>query len=145
MHLYDPTISVRKFEGVGLKQARTSDSSSIESDRVRTSQSTKHFSRVGGRKVRRQKPKQKRPNSLPLILPLALVFYLFFSQPFGSRGNPSYVYYQSSVYESTVVGSDGRAETSRQESIKSNLPELVRKQRAIAGGQDGRSISLNDI
>lgn len=43
----------------------------------------------------------------------------------GSDTNPGYVYYQSSVYESRIIGSDGRVETARKESVRSNIPSLV--------------------
>ena len=41
--------------------------------------------------------------------------------------SPSYVYYESSVFETRVVGTDGQIQTSRKELIKSNIPELVRQ------------------
>jgi len=89
-------------------------------------------SRAGGRKPRPKKqdpePKKKGPN---LVVPgLLLVLFLSLKSLFGyDTNNPSYVYYQSSLFESTVVNQDGRRETSRQESFKSNIPELVKEQR----------------
>lgn len=53
--------------------------------------------------------------------------------------SPSYVYYQSSVIESRIVGSDGNVQTSRKETFKSNIPDLVREQRKES--REGRSIS----
>jgi hypothetical protein len=47
----------------------------------------------------------------------------------ASSPSPNFVYYQSSVIERRVVGPDGTVETSRKESFKSNLPDLVRQQR----------------
>ena len=59
----------------------------------------------------------------------ALVWIFFLSRFFdGTRSPPNFVYYQSSVIERRVVGPDGNVETSRQESFKSNLPDLVRQQ-----------------
>jgi hypothetical protein len=102
--------------------------------------SRKTISRAGGRKARQKKPEQKRPGALQLLILSALAILLSFSQ-FGGD-NPSYVYYQSSVFESTVVGSDGRIETSRKESFKSNLPNLVRQQIGKARGQGGTLMIL---
>jgi hypothetical protein len=45
----------------------------------------------------------------------------------------SYVFYQSSVYESRVYTSDGKVETKREESIRSNLPSLLERQ--VESGQ----------
>mmetsp|Transcript_31787 Transcript_31787/g.48030 ORF Transcript_31787/g.48030 Transcript_31787/m.48030 type:complete len:121 (+) Transcript_31787:667-1029(+) len=60
------------------------------------------------------------------ILPvaIALAAYLFLQNLFGTSSS-SYVYYQSSVYESRIVGTDGKVETSRKESVKTNLPNWM--------------------
>lgn len=65
----------------------------------------------------------------------AFLWIVFFSRLFGGTGpSPNYVYYQSSVIERRVVGPDGNVETSRKESFKSNIPDLVRRQ-----GQNSQS------
>eukprot|EP00567_Pseudictyota_dubia_P002415 CAMPEP_0197466752 /NCGR_PEP_ID=MMETSP1175-20131217/65216_1 /TAXON_ID=1003142 /ORGANISM="Triceratium dubium, Strain CCMP147" /LENGTH=260 /DNA_ID=CAMNT_0043002805 /DNA_START=109 /DNA_END=891 /DNA_ORIENTATION=+ len=44
----------------------------------------------------------------------------------GAGSAPSsYVYYQASMYESRTVGPDGRMETTRKESVRSNVPSLI--------------------
>ena len=102
--------------------------------------SVRRHSRVGGRQRRREKQQpenhvssgsgdDKGRNWVMAGLLLALVVTL--SNLFGggnNESNPSYVYYQSTVFESTVIRENGRRETSRQESFRSNLPELVRQQ-----------------
>lgn len=55
-----------------------------------------------------------------LILILRLVF------GGGGGGNDgSYYYYQSSSYESRVVMGDGRVDTARKKSVRSNIPGLI--------------------
>ena len=95
-------------------------------------------SRAGGR--RRRQPKNNKASveavglrkgkGLNVVIVVAfLAFVLSLSKLLGGGGNdPSYVYYQSTVFESTIVREDGRRETARKESIRSNLPELVRQQ-----------------
>ena len=148
-----------KFFVEGLKQASKSDNnnpngeSSDRALRTATShQSKKHCSRVGGRKARRQTTKQKRSPDLvlpriptSLIEPLFILFIIVSFIAIFDENPSSYVHYQSIVYESTViVGPDGRTETYRTESIKSNSPDFVRRQRAIAGEQDGSSTILRE-
>jgi len=50
---------------------------------------------------------------------------------FGSAadGQSNFVYYQSSVYETRSYGSDGKVETSRKESVRTNAPSLINSQR----------------
>jgi hypothetical protein len=63
---------------------------------------------------------------LPL-LGLYLVFRLLLGSLFSSPSS-SFVYYESSVYESRTYSADGKVETSRKESVRSNLPGLVERQ-----------------
>jgi hypothetical protein len=66
-----------------------------------------------------------------LAIPL-LVAWLFLQMLFGGIGGlispGSYVFYQSSVHESRVYTSDGKVETKREESIRSNVPSLLERQ-----------------
>ena len=58
----------------------------------------------------------------------------------GGESSTDYYYYQSSVYQSSVYGPDGRIDTSRKESVRSNIPELVDKksrQRVLPSSSDG--------
>jgi hypothetical protein len=55
-----------------------------------------------------------------------LVGAIVFGQLFNFNA-PSYVYYQSSVIESRILGFDGNVQTSRKETFKSNIPDLVRE------------------
>jgi hypothetical protein len=61
-----------------------------------------------------------------------LAAWLFLQMLFGGVSGlispGSYVFYQSSVYESRVYTSDGKVETKREESIRSNVPSLLERQ-----------------
>lgn len=74
--------------------------------------------------------------ALPIALLLALLKVLlngmFDAPPATSGGN--FVYYQSSTYERRIVGADGNVETTRKESMRSNIPSLM-------GGQEQRGQS----
>jgi hypothetical protein len=59
---------------------------------------------------------------VPLVAVLLLLKTLFGSL-FG--GGSDYVYYQSSVYESSVYTSDGKVEMAHKESVQSNIPSLM--------------------
>jgi hypothetical protein len=60
-----------------------------------------------------------------LTLTLSILLKSFFaSQTNHSAG---YIYYQSSVYESRMIGADGKVETIRKESVRSNIPSLMEK------------------
>jgi len=110
-------------------------------------------SRMGGRNPRRKKkqleesvensPEDKKGGGPRLVVPaLLLVLALSLANLFGSDSdNPSYVYYQSTVFESTIVRDDGRREMARRENFRSNLPDLVRQQQQQQrrGGDDDSS------
>jgi hypothetical protein len=89
---------------------------------------------IGGRKpIARQFRPRKNGFIFPWKQPWAIAtiaaLILFLSPVLmGSGGNRSYVYYSSSMYESTVIQSNGKVESSRQERFESNLPELMRQQ-----------------
>jgi hypothetical protein len=105
-----------------------SDSSENENKKLSTA-------RIGGRNYSKrnnsppkevQAPGSSSNNALASILVLLLVVGLVLKGVFGGGGDDySYYYsYTSSVYETTVVGEDGRVETSRKESgnVRSNVP-----------------------
>jgi hypothetical protein len=104
---------------------------------------------IGGRKLTMRKMKSRKngfiyPGKWPWAISTIAAVLLFLSPMIMDSGrNPSYVYYSSSVYESTVVQSNGKVESSRQERFESNLPELIRQQ----SKQDQSRIILreNDI
>jgi hypothetical protein len=58
-----------------------------------------------------------------------LLWVLVMGRIFNSSINASssYVYYQSSVVESRIIGPDGNVQTSRKETYQSNMPDLVRE------------------
>ena len=94
---------------------------------------------MGGRRKRKRRDyvaatndsndslKKKFTKWATILAPILLLWVLFKSLFFGS--DPSYVYYQSSVYESRSYGADGRVDTSRKESFRSNIPGLVEGRR----------------
>lgn len=65
--------------------------------------------------------------------PLCLL-WIVFQNLFGGDDSSSFLYYQSSVFESNIVGEDGKAERSRKESVRTNIPSLIQP----AQGQDQR-------
>jgi hypothetical protein len=75
-----------------------------------------------------------------LLAPLAglvLILRLLFGGGGGS-GKSNFYYYQSSSYESSVVTGDGRVDTARKKSIRSNIPGLIIEK---SGSDDGRRAS----
>lgn len=68
--------------------------------------------------------KNKRDKGFPgwivVALPI-LCIWLAFQNLFGS----DFVYYQSTVFESTVVAPNGKVETARKESVRTNVPSLM--------------------
>ena len=94
--------------------------------------------RAGGRVRPRRKHELDRPKEKPLAIPewvqtVAIplfALWLFVRLLFGGGfATSDTYYYQSSVYESRVYGPDGRVDTSRKESVRSNIPGLVDGQR----------------
>lgn len=92
--------------------------------------------RLGGRKRKAlvtkndkddddDKNMQKFKKWATLLAPILVACVLLKSLLFGGGDNPSYVYYQSSIYESRTYGADGQLETSRKESFRSNIPALI--------------------
>lgn len=84
----------------------------------------KMFARIGGRKkTSKMKPESKKGGFPWWGIPLIVLLLLKGTFSFGS--DPSFVYYESSVYESRVYNNNGQLETSRKESFRSNIPGLV--------------------
>lgn len=84
---------------------------------------------------------------LPLLAVL-LILKLFLGSLFGGSGGgtPSFVYYQSSVYESRSYSEDGRMERVRKEStMRSNIPSLTngREENKLLESRDGQ-LNKND-
>jgi hypothetical protein len=75
-----------------------------------------------------------------IIAPL-LFFGWLFQSILPSSPPSSMVYYQSSVYESRVLGPDGKMETARKESFRSNIPSLLENERRLQQDK-GSSSSL---
>lgn len=78
--------------------------------------------RIGGRSS--AAPSRDEPRGwLFLAVPVVAVWLLFqnlFGGPYSD-----FVYYESSVYESRVIGEGGKVETARKESVRTNIPGLV--------------------
>ena len=112
------------------------------------------FGRIGGRKKRHStnmgKVKNQRDSSS--VIPfwgVALGVAVLLSSLFGwnQGSDPSFVYYESSFYESRDYSSDGKVESYRKESFKSNVPGLVQelKQRQGEVSLESTSSALNEI
>lgn len=89
--------------------------------------------RVGGRWLSSQRSKDTVPSNRTQILGLFPRRWLVFAaavlvsvwlliQNLFAVPKANYVYYQSSYYESRIVGTDGKVETSRKESVRTNIP-----------------------
>lgn len=98
-----------------------------------SSLSRKTGRRAGGRsRLKRQSNDTEKPGlttgwvisfAVPIVALWLLAQVLFGG---GDNANQSnYYYYQSSVYQSRVYGSEGRVDTSRKESVRSNIPGLI--------------------
>jgi hypothetical protein len=119
---------------VGLAAASGEDDTS-SSDNQNTENNHKSTGRAGGRKRRKsaKNPRKKEKQSprsigmLPAVLLLSGVLLVLLKGILFDNvsGDPSFVYYESSVYESLTYGTDGRVETSRRESFRSNIPSLM--------------------
>ena len=87
--------------------------------------------RVGGRSKypsMQKRPKKKKPWWALAFVPL-VAGWIFFQNLFSpGPSSLDYVYYQSTVFESRVVGSDGRMESARKESVRTNAPTLMERQ-----------------
>jgi len=118
----------------------SSDDDNSSADAESTS-SNKSVARAGGRSSSGRPSPTKTANSsndggtfngivdlakkaVPILLLLSLIKGLF-GFLFGSGSNPSYVYYQSTVYESRTYDADGQIERIRKESVKSNMPSMI--------------------
>ena len=112
-----------------MKNDDNDPSSSKEDDSVVTSKSNR---RAGGRVRSKILPSKKEPAQSPLpgwvkpiLIPVAALWIL--SQLiFGGENSssPNYYYYQSSVYQSSVYGPNGRVDTATKESVRTNMPGL---------------------
>jgi hypothetical protein len=99
----------------------------------------KSVKRIGGRA--RPRPRRRNINDdvpvsrrLPwwvkTVAAPIVALWLFLQLLFGgSNSTPDTYYYQSSMYESRVYGIDGKVETARKESVRSNIPGLIESQR----------------
>jgi hypothetical protein len=102
--------------------------------------------RAGGRSRSKRpskaiKEKQELPGWVKTVaLPVASL-WLLFQLFFGGASSSNLYYYQSSVYETNVY-TNGRVDTSRKESARSNVPGLLDKQqsqpRRMPGSIDAR-------
>jgi hypothetical protein len=134
----------RPGEGQRVIVSLSKEDSNSDSSPMRSSRKTGR--RAGGRSRSKRPSKAiKKTQELPgwakmVALPIASL-WLLFQLLFGGGSSPNYYYYQSSVYETSVY-TNGRVDTSRKESARSNVPGLLdNKQsqpRRIPGSSDGR-------
>ena len=113
----------------GEEESNSKDNSLVPSN----SKSTR---RAGGR-VRSKKRLSKKKNDLvespqnllgwvkTIGVPFVALWIL--SQMFlgGESSSSNVYYYQSSVYQSSVYGPDGRVDTAKKQSVRTNIPGLV--------------------
>ena len=85
------------------------------------------FGRIGGRKKRgvAVSSESKKAGFPWWGIPATLLSLLLFKGILNFGSDSYFVYYESTVYESRVYNNDGRLETSRKESFRSNIPGLV--------------------
>lgn len=102
---------------------------------------SKLTNRGGGRSRRYPTPskltEKKDNNWTGLVASLAifaLLYNLFISgggSLLGGAGASNYYYYQSSFFESQTFSSDGKVDTARRESIRTNVPSLLQDKNAL--------------
>jgi len=155
--LFPPHRQLRVSPKLSLSALDENDGLSGTNDQNANNDSEKNidrsFKKIGGRVVRQSnmapdtdedtKPPRKRRwgfIAVP-ILAVLLMFNVLFGA--GGGGGSNYVYYQSSVYESRVVMPDGRIDTTRKESIRSNVPALLEGKQSRDG--DVSSFSSGDL
>lgn len=84
---------------------------------------------LGGRKRKKPLPPEKeKENFLTLWNIPGLILFLLLAKGIfldGFSANSNFAYYESSVYETRMYNSEGKLETSRKESFRSNIPSLV--------------------
>ncbi|CAB9497807.1 expressed unknown protein [Seminavis robusta] len=109
-----------------------------DSEETKPRQNQGRFGPLGGRKKRRQVKLSENDNkfSFPLWGVSLLLGAFLLGKIFGWGDDPSFVYYESSVYETRVYNRDGRVETSRKESFRSNIPTLVEEQQRQRGDSE---------
>eukprot|EP00565_Helicotheca_tamesis_P006859 CAMPEP_0185725120 /NCGR_PEP_ID=MMETSP1171-20130828/1448_1 /TAXON_ID=374046 /ORGANISM="Helicotheca tamensis, Strain CCMP826" /LENGTH=187 /DNA_ID=CAMNT_0028393157 /DNA_START=372 /DNA_END=935 /DNA_ORIENTATION=+ len=122
-------------EGDGSDISNSSSSSSSQQSRPMST------ARVGGRRSSPPPPKRNNKKDtddnvfglLKFVLPIMALIWLlqsllsgifFFGGGGSSTGN--YVYYQSSTFESRTIKSDGTIETAKKESVRTNMPSLIK-------------------
>jgi len=98
----------------------------------------KAIGRAGGRsRQMSSRPKQEEKRSIVAYLVLfSLMFVLspLFDGVIDSS-SPSVYYYQSSSFEMTVYSQDGSVQTSRKESVQTNIPTLLEGRRLLEDKQ----------
>ena len=95
--------------------------------------------RIGGRKQRKLAKGSEGKQGFPFWVFAASILSVFLLKGAYDFGfDSSFVYYESTVYESRVYNSDGRVETSRKESVRSNIPSLAerRQQKQLPSPED---------
>jgi hypothetical protein len=107
--------------------------------------------RAGGRSIRpSSRESESNPTSkvgkwavlaIPFLIVMVIWKLLFGGSPADS-GTSGYMFYQSSVYETRVVGSDGKVERTRKESVRSNIPNLMERKSRIDGSSSSSYSSI---
>lgn len=112
-----------------MKNDDDNQSSSKEDGSIVPSKSNR---RAGGRVRNKIRPPKKEPAPSPLpgwvktILIPVTALWILSQLIFGGESSSSsnYYYYQSSVYQSSVYGPDGRVDTAKKESVRTKMPGL---------------------
>ena len=86
-----------------------------------------HESGRSGGRVRRGKGKPK-TGSFPLLGGLVVLGFVA-GFLFSNDEDPNYFYYSSTISESRVYSIDGRVDSTREERVRTNMPDRFRGQR----------------
>ena len=89
--------------------------------------------RVGGRRNKQGKPRRNNKksslwSSAASIIPIMIISIWILLKSFlggGESAKGNYYYYQSSVYESQIIGTNGKEQKIRKESIRTNVPSSL--------------------
>ena len=91
--------------------------------------------RARNRKIQKSAKKGDQWSGVKRLLPYLFVAWLLSNLVLGGISqDDSFIYfYQSSYFETQVYGSDGKVDTTRKESVRTNMPSLLEKKESSSG------------